>query len=94
MCPPEVAIIENQALVTVEVKEAAERDPERPGFARIRVRVVAADPRENWPNLFERDVGNCIDLYIPEDRVQDFPPGARRQLVSKKTGLGKAFVQP
>ena len=94
MGPPQVAIIENQALVTVEVQEAAERDPERPGFARIRVRVVAADPRDSWPNLFERDVGDCIDLFVPEARVHDFPPGARVQVVAKKTGLGTGFVLP
>lgn len=94
MGPPQVAIIENHAMVTAEVQEAAERDPERPGFARLRVRVVAADPLESWPNLFERDVGGFIDLYVPESRVQDFPPGARIQVVAKKTGLGMGFVQP
>lgn len=94
MGPPHVAIIENQALITAEVQEAGQTDPDRPGFARVRVRVVAAAPRESWPNLFERDVGNCIDLYVPEARMQDFKPGARVEVVAKKTGLGTGFVQP
>lgn len=94
MGPPQVAIIENQALVTAEVQEAAERDPERPGFARVRVKVIAADPREDWPNLFDRDIGDCIDLFVPEARMHDFPLGARVKVVAKKTGLGAGFVLP
>lgn len=93
MPPPGVAIIENRAEITAEVKEAARPDPERPGYLHVRVRVIRSDPVESWPNLFERDADRCIDLYVPDSMAALFPVGEQVKFIAKKTGLSTAFVQ-
>jgi hypothetical protein len=94
MGPAYVAMIENRAEVTGEVQGALQKDPERPGVSQVQVRVIESRALESWPDLFERDAGNCITLYVPDALASRFPPGSTVHFVAKKTGLGTAFAIP
>ena len=92
MTPASVAIVENHATVTAEIETAPAPDPDRPGFCRVRARVIETEAVEGWPNLFERDVGSSVTLYGPNDIAKTFETGANVRFRAKKTGLGVGFV--
>lgn len=59
-----VQIIENHADITgtlLSVRDA----PDRPGFVSMRVNVDSTLPVESFPNLFERHVGQEVEVLAP-----------------------------
>jgi hypothetical protein len=94
MGAPYVAIIENRAEVIGEVQGALKPDPARPGFSEVQVRVTSSEAIEGWPNLFERDAGGRVTVYVPDALADRFRPGATVHFTAKKSGLGTAVAVP
>ena len=87
-----VKVIENHAEITGTLLRVTPA-PDRPGFVSLRVMVDAAFPVGDWPNLFGRDVGACIEVLAREDsdaaRCEDGPVRLR----VKKAGPMTVFAE-
>lgn len=94
MGAPYVAVIDNRAEVAGQVQGAPKPDPDRPGFGEVQLVVTGSAALEGWPNLFERDSGSCVTVYVPDAMLDRFRPGATVRFVAKKSGPGTAVALP
>lgn len=85
-------VVENHAQISGELL-SAESDPDRPGFVKLRVRVLEARNADDWPNLFVGDVGQTISVISrPGSAAAEAKPGPV-MLRLKKTGPGMSFAE-
>ena len=87
-----VQIVENHADIAgvlVSVTDA----PDRPGFVSMKVKVDSATPVANYPNLFERHVGEHVEILARRDSPAAAQAIGPVQLRVKKAGVTTIFAE-
>ena len=87
-----VQIIENHAEIAGTLLRVSPA-PDRPGFVSLTIMVDAAFPVGDWPNLFERDVGECIEVLTREDSEAARCEEGQVRLRVKKGGPTTIFAE-
>lgn len=87
-----VQIIENHAEIAGDLLSVTP-DPARPGFVRLKVRVDEARPVAAFPNMFERDCGQTIEVIARVGSHAAAMVAGPVALKVKKTGPGVSFAE-
>ena len=89
--PEMVNIIENHAEITGTLVGVAPA-PDLPDHVLMTIRVDAAHPVGDWPNLFARDIGCTITVHARRDSAAATAEGAVVRLRVRKAGPGRSFA--
>jgi len=87
-----VKIIENHAEITGTLLRVTTA-PDMPGYLSLSVMVDAAFPVGNWPNLFDRDVGSCIEVLARAESSAAHREDGPVRLRVRKAGPTTVFAE-
>jgi hypothetical protein len=87
-----VKVIENHAEIAGTLLRITPA-PDRPGYVSLSVMVDAAFPVGDWPNLFDHNVGECIEVLAREDSDVARSEQGQVRLHVKKAGPTTVFAE-
>ena len=87
-----VQIVENHAEISGTLLCVA-AVPERPGFVGLSIKVEAAYAIGDWPNLFERNIGEIVEVLAREDSAVAIAKPGPVKLRVKKGGPTTIFAE-